>query len=139
MDDKEKYFNSKEFRNTLRRYEEAKAAGREEYYETDELTDISEFYYKQGRLQDAVSTLDFAMRLHPGAAMPLVFRGRIALIDENNINAARHYVDLIDDQLDLDCIYLHGENETLPAPKAGIFSGLTTGIKQFLYHAADVF
>lgn len=109
MDDKEKYFNSKEFRNTLRRYEEAKAAGREEYYETDELTDISEFYYKQGRLQDAVSTLDFAMRLHPGAAMPLVFRGRIALIDENNINAARHYVDLIDDQLDLDCIYLHAE------------------------------
>lgn len=109
MDDKEKYYNSKEFHELLQRFEESWNAGREEYYGSDELTDISEYYYKQGRMKDAIDVLNYATKMHPGAAMPLVFRGRIALIDEHDSKSARHYVDMIDDQLDLDCIYLNAE------------------------------
>lgn len=109
MDDKDKYYNTKDFRDILKRYEDSLKAGRQEYFESDELTDISEYYYGQGRMDKALPVLDYAIRLHPGAAMPLVFRGRMALIDEKNVEKARHYVGMIDDQLDLDCLYLRAE------------------------------
>lgn len=41
--------------------------------------------------------------------MPLVFKGRIALIDNKDIDTAQHYADMISDQLDLDCLYLQAE------------------------------
>ena len=109
MDNKETYFNSKEFRKILQRYEQSIKMEQQEYFESEELTDIAEFYYKEGRVGEAISVLDYAIRLHPGAAMPLVFRGRMALIDENDVESARHYVDMIVDQLDLDCLYLQAE------------------------------
>lgn len=109
MDNKEKYYSTKEFRDILSRYEDSLKAGRQEYFESDELTDIAEYYYNKGRYHEATTTLDYAIRLHPGAAMPLVFRGRMALIDDRNVEMARHYVDQIVDQLDLDCLYLRAE------------------------------
>lgn len=109
MDNKENYYNTKEFREVLNRYERQLAIGKEEYFESDELTDIAEFYYNSGKTKEAIAVLDYAVRLHPGAAMPLVFLGRMALIDEKNVEKARHFVDRIDDQLDLDCLYLRAE------------------------------
>ena len=109
MDNKETYFNSNEFRELLQRYEHSLQIGRQEYFESEELTDIAEFYYKDNRMDEAISVLDYAIHLHPGAAMPLVFRGRMALIDENDVELARHYVDMIVDRLDLDCLYLQAE------------------------------
>ena len=109
MDNKETYFNSNEFRELLQRYEHSLQIGRQEYFESEELTDIAEFYYKDNRMDEAISVLDYAIHLHPGAAMPLVFRGRMALIDGNDVELARHYVDMIVDRLDLDCLYLQAE------------------------------
>lgn len=109
MDNKEKYYSTKEFHEILNRYEESLKTGKQVYFESDELTDIAEYYYKEGRFDDAVATLDYAIRLHPGSAMPLVFRGRMALIDEKNPDKARHYVDQISDRYDLDCLYLEAE------------------------------
>lgn len=109
MDNKEKYYNSKEFRDILKRYEHSQLIGKPEYFESDELTDIAEYYYNTGKQSEAFSVLDYAIRLHPGAALPLVFRGRMALIDEKDVEKARHYVENIDDQLDLDCLYLKAE------------------------------
>ena len=109
MDNKETYFNSNEFRELLQRYEHSLQIGRQEYFESEELTDIAEFYYEDNRMDEAISVLDYAIHLHPGAAMPLVFRGRMALIDGNDVELARHYVDMIVDRLDLDCLYLQAE------------------------------
>lgn len=109
MDDKDKYYDTKEFQDILRRYEDSLKAGRQEYFESDELTDIAEYYYGERRMDEALHALNYAIHLHPGAAMPLVFRGRMALIDEKNVEMARHYVSMIDDQLDLDCLYLRAE------------------------------
>ena len=41
--------------------------------------------------------------------MPLVFKARIALIDEKNIEKARYYASLINDEYDIDCLYLKAE------------------------------
>lgn len=109
MEKKENYFNSPEFQETLHRYESSLQEGRKEYFGSDELSDISEYYYDSGKRKEAEDVLDYAIQLHPGAAMPLVFKGRIALIDNKDIDSAQHYADSIVDQLDLDCLYLQAE------------------------------
>lgn len=109
MTEREKYFDSTEFKETLKRYEDAEKRHERVYFESDELTDIAEYYYTIGNNSRAVEVLDYAINLHPGAALPLVFRGRTALLDEKDASKARHYISLIDDQLDLDCIYLKAE------------------------------
>ena len=109
MEKKENYFNSPEFQETLRRYEASLQEGRSEYFGSDELSDISEYYYDCGKKKEAVDVLDYAIQLHPGAAMPLVFKGRIALIDNKDIDTAQHYADMVADQLDLDYLYLQAE------------------------------
>lgn len=109
MDNKDNYYKTKEFRDLLGRYESSLAMGKQEYFESEELTDIAEYYYNNGKRGAAISVLDYAIHLHPGVALPLVFRGRMALIDDRDVEKARKYVSLIDDQLDLDCLYLKAE------------------------------
>lgn len=109
MDNKDDYFKSDDFRNVLRRYEDSVRKGHDEYFESDELSDIAEYYYDRGDRAKAAPVLDYALRLHPGAALPLVFKGRIALIDDKDIERAKQYADMIDDQYDLDCLYLKAE------------------------------
>lgn len=108
-DNKDKYFKSQEFLDTLKRYENTISIGKAEYFESDELSNIAEYYYDEGKKQQALNVLDYAIRLHPGATMPLVFRGRMALIDQKNVSEAKVFADQITDRFDLDCIYLQAE------------------------------
>lgn len=109
MTDRDKHFNSAEFQDILKKYEDSQRLHKNVYLESDELTDIAEFYYKNGNNSRAVEVLDYAIALHPGASLPLVFRARTALLDENNAEKAKFYARQITDQLDLDCIYLKAE------------------------------
>lgn len=109
MESQNDIFNTKEFLDILSRYENSQKEGREEYFETKELTDIAEYYYSSGRMDDLNAVLDYAIRLHPGAALPLVFRGRIALIDEKDVEKARRCVEQITDCSNLDYHYLKAE------------------------------
>lgn len=109
MEKKENYFNSPEFKETLNRYESSLQKAHPEYFESDELADIAEYYYDNGKTKEATDVLDYAIQLHPGAAMPLVFKSRIALIDNKDIDTAEVYANMITDQLDLDCLYLRAE------------------------------
>ncbi len=75
--------------------------------------------------------------LHRLAEKPREIPNKLSLLSDDSSSAAQlaalTLTKLYEQNLSIDCIYLHGENETLPAPKAGILSGLATGIKQFLY------
>lgn len=129
MDKKDNYFKSKEFQDLLQSYEQSLQNGRPEYFGSDELSDIAEYYYNTGKQKEAIDVLDYAVSLHPGAAMPLVFRGRIALIDDKDIDTAEHYADMIGDQYDLDCLYLHAE--------IMIARGETDKANQFLHNSME--
>lgn len=106
MENKQEYYKSEEFHELLNRYETSIHENRKEYFGSEELTNIAEYYYNYGNMQMAINTLDYAIDLHPGATMPLVFRARIALLDYNDFESAHHYMSLIDDTLDLDYLYL---------------------------------
>lgn len=109
MANRDEYFDSREFKEILAKYEDARRKHTDVYLEPDELTDIAEYYYDRGDRRLAVDILDHAIDMFPGAAMPLVFRGRTALLDEHDIAKAKDYARRIDDKYNLDYIYLEAE------------------------------
>ena len=105
----DEYFDTGEFKEMLRRYEQSRAAGESIYLEADDLTDIAEYYHAKGRLDEALGAIDYALELFPGATLPLVFRARIALIKEQDAEKARRLIDRVDETDDPDYIYMAAE------------------------------
>lgn len=105
----EDYFESKEFKNTLKKFEEADKNGEEIILNSEEFVDIAEYYYNHGKVDNAVKIIDRTIDLYPGAAAPLLFKARMALLDYNDIDKANYYADLIEDKTDLEYFYLKAE------------------------------
>ena len=102
------YFNSEEFRQTLHSYEEAEQEGRTAYFDSDALADIAEYYYTDGRTNDAVKAALKGVDMFPGAMPPLVFMGRYELLMQNP-QKAKWYLEQVDDQSEPECVYLRAE------------------------------
>lgn len=109
MAETDSYFESQKFKNILKRYEDAEAIGTTEFFDSDELTDIAEYYYNNGKRAKATTILDNAIATFPGSALPLVLRARTALSDEHDADKARYYASMVFDKLDLDYLYLEAE------------------------------
>lgn len=106
---KDKYFDTKEFKANLKKWEDAVASGNSVYLESEDLTDIAEYYHTIGRLDFARDVIDYAIQLFPGSTSPLVFRSRIALLIDGNIDEARKYAEMIDEKTDFDYYYIIAE------------------------------
>ncbi|MBQ6652859.1 MAG: tetratricopeptide repeat protein [Prevotella sp.] len=105
----DRYYSSEEFKTLLRRYEAAVNNGGTVYMEPDELTDIAEYYYGNGKAEQALATIDYALSIFPDATAPLVFKARHALASSGDTKRARDYIERITDTTDLDYIYLCAE------------------------------
>ena len=72
---------------------------------------------------------------------PREIPNKLSLLSDDSSSAAQlaalTLTKIYQQNLSIDCIYLHGAEEELPSPGAGIFSGFVTGIKQFLYSFSD--
>ena len=109
MANRDEYFDSEEFKEMLAKFEKAQRNVAYAGLEPDELTDVAEYYYGKGDRKLSLQILNDAIEAFPGATMPLVFRGRTALIDEHDVEKAKEYARQIDDKLNLDYIYLEAE------------------------------
>ncbi len=103
------YFDSKEFKELLRQYETMREGGASTYLDSEQLTDIAEYYHNCGMLDDAVSAAAYAINIFAGATAPLVFMARKALTHDKDIEQAQAYADQIDDKSDLDYYYIQAE------------------------------
>ncbi len=106
---KNKYFERKEFKDILNKWEDARANGDGIYLESDDLIDIAEYYHQEGRLDLSKEAVDYAVQLFPGSTAPLVFRARISLLVDKDPITATNYAELVDDKSDLDYYYLKAE------------------------------
>lgn len=102
-------FNEKKLRFNVAKYEDAVKHGNVIYMESDELTDIAEYYYQQGNIQKAIETINYATSIFPNSTMPLIFRARIALLDEDNIELAKEVAKEVGDKTEFDYLYLMAE------------------------------
>ena len=105
----EKDFDSISFRNIIKKYEEARLVNEDIYMEPEELTDIAEFYYEKGNISQAIEAVEYAIKLFPNSTMPVIFRARIALLEEHDCALAEKYADMVCDKSDLDYFYLIAE------------------------------
>lgn len=102
------YFETSEFKTLFSRYQMMKEKGISEYFDADELVDITEYYYNKGLKKEAFSTLDFALKMHPDNVDVLLCQAR-TYMNEENYEMVRQLLDSIIDQTDREVLFLRAE------------------------------
>ncbi|MBQ1969754.1 MAG: hypothetical protein II221_00985, partial [Paludibacteraceae bacterium] len=75
-------------KDTLRRYERSLSEGRAEYFGTDELEVVVDYYIQRLKFQKAKEAVDFGLAQHPGNVMLLSKAARIC-IENGEMEKAR--------------------------------------------------
>lgn len=114
------YYNSSEFQKNLHEYENAKKTGAPVFLDSDDLTDIAEYYDYLGDIENAMAVIELAICLYPDAIAPPLFKARIALNRESNVGKAEELCEMVEDISDLDYILTKAEimiadNRVIPA------------------------
>ena len=127
----QEHFDKEAFQNVLKQYEQARRSGEEIYLDADVLTDIADYYDHHHQTKKAIETIDYAIRLFPGSVFPLVFRARMAMMIEDDLEAAKRYLSNVDDKNCLEFYYTSAE--------VLITEGAPKDANQYLYsHISDV-
>ena len=92
-----KYTRSKEFKEMLSSYENARQRGEMIYLDSDDLIDIAEYYHSIYEYGKASEAADYCTELHPDEASALLFKARMALIDEHDAKKAEEAFRLVKD------------------------------------------
>ena len=103
------YFESKEFRQLLGSYETAQQEGTSLFLDSEQLTDIAEYYHWMGRTDDAIDVIDYALGIYEGATAPLVLKARITLLTMDDAEEAMSLAEQIEDKSDFDYYYIKAE------------------------------
>ena len=103
------YYQSKKFKRLLQRYEELRDNNISEFLDSEDLTDVAEYYYSIGQDEKALETANYTNHLYPTATAPLAFKARMALLTYNNPTLANEIAETIVDKSDLDYLYLKAE------------------------------
>ena len=85
------YFDSNDFKDILQRYEDALEEGEDIILDSEELTSIAEYYQAQGDTAKGLAAAEYALSLYANATAPLLFKARVALLQDN---AAEKALDL---------------------------------------------
>lgn len=104
----DEYFDSNEFKHILNDYEKSVKEGQPIFMDIDELIDIADYYNLCGEKNKATIVLNTALELNPGATLPLVFKAREAIANED-IETAKRYANEITDKNDYEYIILKAE------------------------------
>jgi len=107
-EDWNRYFESKEFKAILEKYEIMLLEGVTVYFEAEQLTDIAEYYSKNGDLKKASDAIELALRMHPGSTDPMIFKARTFMI-RGNLQSAYEWAESIPDQADREVAFLYAE------------------------------
>lgn len=103
------YFDSSEFKDILQRYEDALEEGEDIILDSEELTSIAEYYQAQGDTAKGLAAAEYALSLYANATAPLLFKARVALLQDNDAEKALDLLEQIEDKSDLDYFYLKAE------------------------------
>ncbi|MBQ8989527.1 MAG: tetratricopeptide repeat protein [Prevotella sp.] len=108
MTDDLAYFQSEEFRQILKRYEESVQQGHSIYMDADDLADIADYYQYYGRSDDADRAINLALEYNPEAVGPLLYKAReaLSLRDFDTARAYAGHIEAVDRQ---EGLYLYGE------------------------------
>ena len=102
------YFESEDFKEILRQYEESVKSGERIYMDADDLTDIADFYHYHNRLAEAEDAISLAIEYNPEAVGPMLYRAREAL-EKKDFETAEQYADKVEPLDCIETVYLRAE------------------------------
>ena len=105
----EDYFLSNDFKAILRKFE---SAGDDEAFavlDTDELVDVAEYYYNNGKADKSEYVIEKTLAMYPGSTAPLLFKARLALMEGKDVGTAEYYAEQIEDKSDPEYFYMKAE------------------------------
>ena len=108
MTEDTEYFESEEFKEILRQYEESVKSGERLYMDADDLADIADFYHYHNRNEEAEEAISLAIDYNPEAVGPMLFRARQAL-EAKDFKTADGYADKVEPLDSLEAVYLRAE------------------------------
>ena len=108
MTEDTQYFESEEFKEILRQYEESVKSGEHIYMDADDLADIADYYHYNNRIDEAEEAISLAMEYNPEAVGPMLYKAREAL-EAKDFETAEKYTDKIEPLDALEAIYLRAE------------------------------
>jgi len=108
MTDDQEFFQSSEFQELLKNYEESVKSGYPIYMDADDLADIADYYQLQGKTEEAKAAINLALQFNPEAVGPLLFKAREALLAED-FEAAEAYAERLEAGDSREALYLKGE------------------------------
>lgn len=140
------FFEDKEFKENLARYESMLQSGSSAYLDADELTDIAEYYMQQQQMEKADACIQYALQLHPGSTDPLIFIARQKMF-AGDYKGAKAVRDSISDTLDREVFFLNAElllHEGTPQEATDYLERQEVNIEDedkalFLYDSAYIF
>lgn len=100
----EEYFKSEEFKEILEQYEAAEASGLGFYMDVDDLCDVADYYQSNNHYDEAVQAIETALNINPTATLPLVFKARDA-INNDDLQTAEEYLERVEDKTDMEYQY----------------------------------
>lgn len=108
MTDNTEYFESEDFKEILRQYEESVKSGTRIYMDADDLADIADYYHCNKREDEAQTAISLAIEYNPEAVGPMLYKAREAL-EAKDFQTAKEYADKIKILDPLEALYLHAE------------------------------
>jgi len=103
------YYRSDKFKRILHEYEEYVKSGIVSFLNSEELTDVAEYYHLKGDVEKAYQAANYALDIFPGSTSPLAFLSRLALLVENDLQKAEDLADEIVEKTDFEFVYLKAE------------------------------
>ena len=108
MTDDLAYFESEDFKEILKEYEDSVKSGHSFYMDADDLADIADYYQYQNRLEEAEEAIELALQISPEAIGPLLYKAREAM-NRNDFDTARSYAERIKIADSAEYLFLQGE------------------------------
>ena len=108
MTEETEYFDSEDFKEILRQYEESVKSGEHIYMDADDLTDIADYYNYLNRNDEAEEAIALATEYNPDAIGPMLYKARKALNAED-FETAEAYADKVQVHDSLEAVYLRAE------------------------------
>ena len=108
MTDDLAYFESEEFQDILKQYEDSVKSGHPIYMDADDLADVADYYQYGGMLEEADAAINLALHFNPNAVGPLLYKAREAL-SQQEFDTAREYAERIKTADSVEYLYLKGE------------------------------
>lgn len=108
MTEKFDYYNSEDFKEILRQYEESVKSGAPIYMDADDLTDIADYYNSHDRISEAENAMSLAIEYNPEALGPMLYMARQAL-KKKDYDTAEQYIEKVQVLDAIEALYLRAE------------------------------